>query len=111
MGKSTKRKQPDLQHFDGLDCVSALKALGEDNRVRIIGLLMQGPLGVCEIADRLDLTIYNASKHLRILRKAGLLDVEKNGQERLYSVPKRIQRSRANAPVLELGCCTFQFGR
>src|SRR5262245_61246088 len=48
------KQQPDLLLFDGQDCVSALKALGEDNRVRIIGLLMDGPLGVCEIARRLD---------------------------------------------------------
>ena len=87
MGKSVTRriakKQPDLLLFDGHDCVSALKALGEDNRVRITGLLMDSPLGVCEIARRLGSTYYNVSKHLRILREAGLLDVEKHGRERL----------------------------
>lgn len=72
------KKQPDLLLFDGHDCVSALKALGEDNRVRIMGLLMDGPLGVCEIARRLGSTHYNVSKHLRILREAGLLEVEKH---------------------------------
>lgn len=89
--------------------MSALKALGEDNRVRIIGLLMEGPLGVCEIARRLDFTHYNVSKHLRILLEAGLLDVEKHGRERLYVVPERIRRSRARVRVLDLGCCSFQF--
>jgi DNA-binding transcriptional ArsR family regulator len=53
------KKQPDLLLFDGHDCVSALKALGEDNRVRIIGLLMDSPLGVCEIARRLGSTSKN----------------------------------------------------
>jgi len=103
------KKQPDLLLFDGCDCVSALKALGEDNRVRIIGLLMDGPLGVCEIARRLGSTHYNVSKHLRILLEAGLLDVEKHGRERLYVVPERIRRSRAHARVLDLGCCSFRF--
>jgi len=103
------KKQPDLLLYDGRDCVSALKALGEDNRVRIIGLLMDAPLGVCEIARRLGSTYYNVSKHLRILREAGLLDVEKHGRERLYVVPERIRRSRAHARVLDLGCCSFQF--
>src|SRR5215468_1871667 len=70
------KKLPDLLLFDGHDCVSALKALGEDNRVRIIGLLMDAPLGVCEIARRLGSTYYNVSKRLRILREAGLLEVE-----------------------------------
>jgi DNA-binding transcriptional ArsR family regulator len=113
MGKFVTRriakKQPDLLLFDGRDCVGALKALGEDNRVRIIGLLMDAPLGVCEIARRLGSTYYNVSKHLRILREAGLLDVEKHGRERLYVVPERIRRSRAHARVLDLGCCSFQF--
>lgn len=113
MGKSVTqriiKKRPDLTLFDGRDCVSALKALGEDNRVRIVGLLMDTPLGVCEIARRLGTTYYNVSKHLRILREAGLLDVEKHGRERLYVVPGRIRRSRAHARVLELGCCSFRF--
>jgi DNA-binding transcriptional ArsR family regulator len=103
------KKQTDLLVFEGHDCVGALKALGEDNRVRIIGLLMDGPLGVCEIARRLNSTYYNVSKHLRILREAGLLEVEKHGRERLYVVPERIRRSRAHARVLELGCCSFRF--
>ena len=101
------KKHPDLLVFDGHDCVSALKALGEDNRVRIIGLLMDGPLGVCEIARRLDSTHYNVSKHLRILLEAGLLEVEQQGRERLYVVPERIRHSR----VLDLGCCSFQFNQ
>ena len=103
------KKQPDLQIFDGSDCVGALKALGEDTRVRIVKLLMDAPLGVCEIADRLGLEHYNVSRHLRILREAGLLDVEKHGRERLYVVPKSIRRSRAHARVLDLGGCSFQF--
>ena len=101
------KKQPDLLVFNGRDCVGALKALGEDNRVRIIGLLMDATLGVCEIARRLGSTYYNVSKHLRILREAGLLDVEKHGRERLYVVPEKIRRRRAR--VLDLGCCSFQF--
>jgi len=113
MGKSVTqriaKKQPDVLLFDGCDCVSALKALGEDNRVRIIGLLMDTPLGVCEIARRLDLEHYNVSRHLRVLREAGLLDVEKHGRERLYVVPERIRRSHAHSRVLDLGCCSFQF--
>ena len=39
-----------------------------------MGLLMDAPLGVCEIARRLGSTYYNVSKHLRILREAGLLE-------------------------------------
>jgi DNA-binding transcriptional ArsR family regulator len=97
--------------FEGFDCVGALKALGEDTRVRIVGLLINEPLGVCEIARRLEMSHYNVSKHLRILREAGLLDVEVSGREHLYVVPDRIRKARRGAKVLDLGCCSFQFDR
>jgi DNA-binding transcriptional ArsR family regulator len=101
----------DLLLFEGFDCVGALKALGEDTRVRIVGLLLETPLGVCEIARRLGSTHYNVSKHLRVLREAGLLDVEKHGRERLYAVPDRIRRRGAHLKVLDLGCCSFLFDK
>src|SRR5262245_12751012 len=79
---------PGLRLFEENDCMDALKALGEDTRVRIVSLLFEEPLGVCEVARRLGLTHYNVSKHLRILREAGLLDVETRGREHLYGVPE-----------------------
>jgi DNA-binding transcriptional ArsR family regulator len=93
----------------GHDCVVALKALGEDTRVRIVGLLIHEALDVGEIAKRLGVSQYNVSKHLRILREAGLLEVEKSGRARLYALPETI-RGRATADgVVDLGCCSFQF--
>lgn len=91
------------------DCVVALRALGEETRVRIVGLLMDHPLDVGAIAQRLDLTAYNTSKHLRVLREAGLLEVVKEGRQRLYGLPDAIRREAAEGQVLDLGCCRFQF--
>jgi DNA-binding transcriptional ArsR family regulator len=93
----------------GNDCVVALRALGEDTRVRIVGLLLDDALDVGEISRRLGVSPYNVSKHLRILREAGLLEVEKNGRTRLYALPDTIRRRAAGAGVLDLGCCSFQF--
>jgi DNA-binding transcriptional ArsR family regulator len=91
------------------DCVMALRALGEDTRVRIVGLLMEDALDVGEIARRLGVSPYYVSTHGRILRDAGLLDVQKNGRTRLYALAESI-RGRADATgVLDLGCCSFQF--
>ncbi len=92
----------------GNDCVVALRALGEDTRVRIVGLLVDEALDVGEISKRLGVSQYNVSKHLRILREAGLLEVEKNGRTRLYALPDTIRRG-AEDGVLDLGCCSFQF--
>ena len=91
------------------DCVVALKALGEDTRVRIVGVLINEALDVGEISKRLGISPYNVSKHLRILREAGLLEVKKNGRTRLYALPDVIRGRAAEGSVLDLGCCHFQF--
>lgn len=91
------------------DCVVALRALGEETRVRIVGLLMERARDVTEIATELDVSPYNVSKHLRVLREAGLLEVEKEGRQRLYALPDAIRRQAPAGKVLDLGCCSFQF--
>jgi DNA-binding transcriptional ArsR family regulator len=87
----------------------ALRALGEDTRVRIVGLLMEDVLDVGEISRRLGVSPYNVSKHLRILREAGLLEMEKNGRTRRYTLSESIRGRSDAAGVLNLGCCSFQF--
>ncbi|HEY8549432.1 MAG TPA: metalloregulator ArsR/SmtB family transcription factor [Vicinamibacterales bacterium] len=93
------------------DCVVALRALGEETRVRIVGLLIDGALDVGEISRRLDISPYNASKHLRILREAGLLELQKDGRRHLYALPDTMRRRASNGGVLDLGCCSFQFSK
>jgi DNA-binding transcriptional ArsR family regulator len=94
------------------DCISALKALGEESRLRILRMLMSRERNVNEIADTLDMTQYNVSKHLRVLREAGLLQHQKQGQLRLYSLAEDFKTHLAeNKNVLDLGCCTFDFSK
>lgn len=92
--------------------MAVLKALGELNRMRITRLLLKQQLGVNAIAERLDISQYNVSKHLRILKQAGLLEMEKSGKERLYNVSASLKKNlAANRNVLELDCCTFRFDK
>jgi DNA-binding transcriptional ArsR family regulator len=91
------------------DCVTALRALGEETRVRIVSLLMERSMDVGTISDALGVSPYNVSKHLRVLREAGLLEVEKEGRLRRYALPEAIKREAAAGRVLDLGCCSFQF--
>ena len=96
----------------GIDCIAALKALGELNRMRILRLLLKSQLSVNEIVHRLNVSQYTVSKHLKILREAGLVEVEKKGQQRLYAVARNLNSHlKSNANVLELGCCTFRFDK
>jgi DNA-binding transcriptional ArsR family regulator len=56
------------------------------NRRRILDLLRQAERSVGELVDALDLSQPSVSKHLRVLRDSGLVDVHPDGQRRLYSV-------------------------
>jgi DNA-binding transcriptional ArsR family regulator len=95
-----------------LDCMMALKALAEENRLRILRLILAEKLSVAEISERLRITHYNASKHLRILREAGLVASTKNAQQRLYTLAGGFRHRLAkSANVLDLGCCQFDFDR
>ena len=95
-----------------LDCICALKALGELSRMRLLRLLLKKQLGVNELAAELGMSQYNVSKHLRILREAGLVETQRLGKQRLYAVAQGLKgRLHSNATVLELGCCTFRFDK
>ena len=63
-----------------LNYISAIRALGDENRVRILMALRQRPLCVCEITTLLGLAASTTSKHLFILRQARLIESIKNGR-------------------------------
>ncbi len=66
--------------------ITIFNALSEPNRMRIVDLLLDGPLTVGEIADRLGLRQPQASKHLRILLEAGLVEVHADANRRHYKL-------------------------
>ena len=72
--------------------------------------LIGRPMSVGEVAKQLGLTHYNASKHLRILREAGLIEQKIQGRVHEYTVtPDFRRRLSANKTCLDLGCCSFEF--
>ena len=63
-------------HMPEIDCTEILKALADRTRLRIIkALLAQECSGVNELTEQLDITQYNTSKHLRVLKEGTLLIV------------------------------------
>jgi DNA-binding transcriptional ArsR family regulator len=66
--------------------VSTFEVLAEPNRRRILDLLQASESPVGELVERLDLSQPAVSKHLRILREAGLVEVRADAQRRLYRV-------------------------
>jgi DNA-binding transcriptional ArsR family regulator len=60
--------------------------LAEPNRRRILDLLRRAELPVGDLVDQLTLSQPAVSKHLRVLRDAGLVDVRADAQRRIYRV-------------------------
>jgi len=64
----------------------AFTVLAEPQRRRILDLLREQERPVGEIVDALALTQPAVSKHLRVLREAGIVDARVDAQRRVYSV-------------------------
>ena len=88
--------------------ITALKALADRSRLRIIRTLLDQALTVNDISERLGISQYNVSKHLRILREAGLVEATKLANRREYAILSQ-HRGQDGAAVLDLGCFVFRF--
>lgn len=73
--------------------IATFSALAEPNRFRIVELLRSGPHAVNDIGEVLRLNQPQVSKHLRVLKEAGLVDVEAKAQQRLYALRPEPLRS------------------
>ncbi len=62
------------------------KALASEPRRRILNHLSGGPMTVGEIAQHFDMELPSISKHLSVLREAGLVRQQKRGQNVLYFI-------------------------
>ena len=66
--------------------LSTFDVLAEPTRRRILDLLLERPRPVGELVERLGLTQPGTSKHLRVLREAGLVRVRQDAQRRWYEL-------------------------
>jgi len=69
-------------HIGGMsaDIVDLFKALADENRIRILNLLRNGSLCVCDIEAVLNIKQSNASRHLNRLKTAKIIISEKKSQ-------------------------------
>src|SRR5262245_1835703 len=64
--------------------MDAFNAVAEPRRRQILDVLALGELAVNDLVALLDLAQPQVSKHLRVLREVGLVDVREEGRQRLY---------------------------
>lgn len=70
-----------------MDSVKVFKALGEPTRLRIVRLLAERPLCVCELVFVLKIEQSRISHHLQILKDAGLVEDRREGRWMIYDIP------------------------
>jgi DNA-binding transcriptional ArsR family regulator len=65
---------------------AALRALADESRRKLLDTLSGGPATAGELASSLPIARPGVSRHLRVLREAGLVDVRQDAQRRVYSL-------------------------
>ncbi len=65
---------------------ATFEVLAEPNRRRILDLLLERPRPVGELVAVLGLSQPGVSKHLRVLREGGFVDVRRDAQRRFYEI-------------------------
>lgn len=65
---------------------AVLQALADRNRRTVLEILRAHPATAGELADALPIARPGVSRHLRVLREAGLVDVHQEAQRRIYSL-------------------------
>ena len=94
---TVRRRAPitgvDLEGFE-LEA-DTIRVLANPKRLMIVDLLGRGPNTVTEIADGLNLSLQNASQHLRVMRDRGIVRAQRDGREVRYAL---------RSPVLSESC-------
>ena len=72
-----------------MELVQIYDCLCDRTRLRILHLLLEGPLCVCHFQDILREPQVKVSKHLGYLRNRGLVEVERCGNMMIYRLPKK----------------------
>ncbi len=77
-------------HLLELECLEeaaeCLKTIAHPHRLRMIQMLLSGQYTVGELAEACEIPSHMASEHLRLMKRCGLLQAERDGRKTYYSV-------------------------
>jgi DNA-binding transcriptional ArsR family regulator len=65
---------------------AVLRALADDSRRKMLEVLTDGPATAGDLAELLPIARPGVSRHLRVLRETGLVEVRQEAQRRVYSL-------------------------
>ncbi len=81
------------------ELLNITRALGDENRIRALFALRNQELCVCQLIELLELAPSTVSKHMTILKQAGLVEGRKEGRWIYYSLPKSEDSSVASEVI------------
>ena len=93
-------------------CREIFKALSDETRWLLVRELLRRPLTVGALAEALSITHYNISKHLKVLREAGIVVMRREGRHVIACLNPAVaphSRTESGGWVIELGCCEVRF--
>ncbi|MEE1550769.1 MAG: metalloregulator ArsR/SmtB family transcription factor [Nitrospinaceae bacterium] len=86
-----------------------MKALGDETRLRMVRLLLQGELSVSDIVRQLDMAQPQVSHHLSILRTSGLVETRREGNRIINFIDPEKALPKMKNSGIDLGCCSISF--
>jgi len=94
-------------------CADRLAMLAEPTRLRIVVRLLDGPKNVSDICEELGEVIVKVSHHLKMLKRANIVEGIKYGRIVIYrlapDVVEMVEPSKGSPQQLDLGCCQLAF--
>ncbi len=98
---------------------SILKALAHPTRLSIVDMLSRNDICVCEITKAIGNDISTVSKHLSVLKNAGLVDINRKGNQIFYNLRcpcilefmdciTKVAKTSAKERVRQISCCSVR---
>ena len=89
-------------------CADILRALGDATRLGVLQALLERPLHVNDLMEKLKVEQSLLSHHLKVLREAGLVQATRDGKAVLYQVAPGIAGAKDDQ-CIDLKCCQVVF--
>ncbi len=89
-------------------CADILRALGDATRLGVLQALLDRPLHVNDLMEKLNVEQSLLSHHLKVLREAGLVTATRDGKAVLYQVAPGIAGAKDDQ-CIDLKCCQVVF--
>ena len=93
--------------MDERKTAAVFKALGDENRIRILKLLTGGEKCACKLLDELSVTQPTLSHHMKILCDSGIVSGRKEGKWMYYSISEQGAENVKNLlqELTTVSCC------